>query len=116
LWNAVQCQVTLNNESEPVWSDTGQQKVLQRPDVYLEDKAIIRRLRKKPCNHYLQRHEAATEIAPYGQTIFRQGIQKVIVKGLEMKREGKKGRGGSHVTMNYLTSADKQMLKEPLDD
>jgi hypothetical protein len=52
-------------------------------------KPIIRRLRKKPCNHYLQRHGAVTEIALYGQkTILRLAVQKGYVKRLEMKREG----------------------------
>jgi len=45
--DAVQCQVTLNNERQPVWCDSGQQKVLQRPDVSLEEKTHNQKVAKE---------------------------------------------------------------------
>jgi hypothetical protein len=87
--DAVQCQVTLNNERQPVWCDSGQQKVLQRPDVSLEEKTHNQKVAKETLQTLSSKAWAVTEIALYGQkTILRHAVQKGYVKRLEMKREG----------------------------
>ena len=51
-----------------------------------------------------------------GQAVLKRATDKGYVKRVEVKREDKKGRGGVHVTMNYITLTGKQHLRELLDD
>jgi hypothetical protein len=52
----------------------------------------------------------------YGQVLLREAMQKGYVKRTPVKKEDKKGRGGSNVVINYITPAGKQYLREILDD
>ena len=52
----------------------------------------------------------------YGQVLLREAMQKGYVKRTPVKKEDKKGRGGSNVVINYITPAGKQYLRELLDD
>lgn len=51
-----------------------------------------------------------------GQVVLKRAVDEGFVRRVEVKREDKKGRGGSHVTMNYITPAGKRHLKGLLDD
>jgi hypothetical protein len=51
-----------------------------------------------------------------GQVVLKRAVDEGFVTRKEIKREDKKGSGGSHVTMNYITPAGKQHLKGLLDD
>jgi hypothetical protein len=51
-----------------------------------------------------------------GQVVLKRAVEEGFVKRVEVKREDKKGRGGVHVTMNYITAAGKRHLKGLLDE
>jgi hypothetical protein len=51
-----------------------------------------------------------------GQAVLKRAVREGYVRRDPVKREDKKGSGGSHVTMNYITPAGKQHLKGLLLD
>ena len=55
--------------------------------------------------------EAGFESVGSGQAALKRAVEKAYVERSPIKREDKKGRGGSHVTMNYIIPAGKQHLK-----
>lgn len=94
--------------------------MLQRPEIPLEDKAIIKRLLKKPHYPYLQRHGFATEIAPkVPQNVFNQlmghskasQLQDVYVNdlGTQGNREPQIAKG--LITRDETLSTAKQELQ-----
>lgn len=51
----------------------------------------------------------------YGHTVLKEAVDKDYVERAPTKRTEHKGRGGSRVTMNYITPTGKQHLKGLLD-
>ena len=51
----------------------------------------------------------------YGQTVLKEAVNKGYIRRSPTKVENKKGRGGSHIIINYITPAGKQYLKGLLD-
>jgi hypothetical protein len=50
-----------------------------------------------------------------GQELLKDLVKKGFVRRSEVKIEDKKGRGGTHVTMNYITKDGTRYLKNLVD-